>query len=429
MYRNPDYTLCDLAGVSYLLPQGQAVADLRRGIRLNETGVLIWELLGELHDMEDLILSLLDHFEIPADSAEASTVRQDLTEYLTQLQDYGVITGIDPRPNLSGSSSEDAPGSKAQSEEASPCFASLENASHLPARDYRIGGLWVRIQCDPALLSHELMDFQIEEKEAGHADCYDKATLAEPALTLTIQEGARLTPAGGRYLLRNPELCVYETKEAYLLFFPRAKGLHSGRITGDGRKALLLYEREGVDASDLIYYIFHGIRHCYLYRARFYGRYALHSASLLYRDKVYLFSGRSGTGKSTHTNLWHELFQVPVINGDLNLMAQIDGKPMVLGIPWCGTSEIYDPKDYPLGAITFLKQAKEDGQLPLSESEGMLMLYQRLVTSLWNEDMLRSAISYVTELSSSIPVYYYGCKPCPSAAYGMRDLIDADITQ
>ena len=34
------------------------------------------------------------------------------------------------------------------------------------------------------------------------------------------------------------------------------------------------------------------------------GMFALHSASLLYLEKAWLFSGPSGMGKSTHTALW-----------------------------------------------------------------------------------------------------------------------------
>ena len=36
--------------------------------------------------------------------------------------------------------------------------------------------------------------------------------------------------------------------------------------------------------------------------------------------KYGIFSGHSGMGKSTHTNLWKEQFGTEIINGDLNLI-------------------------------------------------------------------------------------------------------------
>jgi len=40
--QNKGYCLKEIAGVHYLLPYGQKVADQRKGIVLNETGVFLW---------------------------------------------------------------------------------------------------------------------------------------------------------------------------------------------------------------------------------------------------------------------------------------------------------------------------------------------------------------------------------------------------
>ena len=40
--RQEGYCLKEIAGVHYLLPYGQKVADQRKGIVLNETGVFLW---------------------------------------------------------------------------------------------------------------------------------------------------------------------------------------------------------------------------------------------------------------------------------------------------------------------------------------------------------------------------------------------------
>ena len=42
--------------------------------------------------------------------------------------------------------------------------------------------------------------------------------------------------------------------------------------------------------------------------------------SFEYQKKVWLISGASGAGKSTHSALWKKLFDVKDVNGDLNLL-------------------------------------------------------------------------------------------------------------
>lgn len=89
------------------------------------------------------------------------------------------------------------------------------------------------------------------------------------------------------------------------------------------------------------------------------GKFAIHSASILYKEKAGLFSGHSGMGKSTHTQMWHDLLQTPYLNGDLNLLGWESGKIIVYGIPWCGTSGIYTTTDHELGGIVLLGRVGE----------------------------------------------------------------------
>ena len=91
-----------------------------------------------------------------------------------------------------------------------------------------------------------------------------------------------------------------------------------------------------------------------------YDAYLFHSSVISYRGKCIAFSGKRGTGKSTHTALWKELFgkDVTVINGDKPLLALRQGKLIAYGTPWCGKEGWQTNTSAELDAVVFLEQAK-----------------------------------------------------------------------
>ena len=86
-------------------------------------------------------------------------------------------------------------------------------------------------------------------------------------------------------------------------------------------------------------------------------------------------------GKSTHTQMWHDLLQTPYLNGDLNLLGMESGKIIVYGIPWCGTSGIYTTTDHELGGIVLLgRDPEKDFLQELSPSEKVIRIMQRMIS-------------------------------------------------
>ena len=133
---------------------------------------------------------------------------------------------------------------------------------------------------------------------------------------------------------------------------------------------------------------------------------------------------KSGTGKSTHTNLWHKLYDTPLINGDLNLLSFKDGTPVVYGLPWCGTSEIFDIKTYPLGGIILLQQASENHIESLELHEKALLVSQRLISPSWTKEQLHTNLHFTENLSSEIYVARLCCNMGNAAAATMKEAID-----
>lgn len=166
------------------------------------------------------------------------------------------------------------------------------------------------------------------------------------------------------------------------------------------------------------------MRFAFLVAAQNKDLFVVHSASILYRDKAWLFSGSSGTGKSTHTALWHELCNTPFINGDLNMIGIKDGKALVYGLPWCGTSGIYTNEEYELGGIIFLKQNSKDIVQYPTKAESVIMLLQRIITPLWTSEMLEKSVDLAKSFVQLTDIFKLYCTKNISAAEVMKEAID-----
>ena len=89
------------------------------------------------------------------------------------------------------------------------------------------------------------------------------------------------------------------------------------------------------------------------------GALEMHASVVVNGGKGYLFLGKSGTGKSTHSSLW--LKHIPgswLLNDDnpvLRLMPS--GEVRVFGSPWSGKTPCYKALSAPAGAVVRLHQA------------------------------------------------------------------------
>lgn len=171
--------------------------------------------------------------------------------------------------------------------------------------------------------------------------------------------------------------------------------------------------------------IFHAVRLFFLFIAQQHGKFAIHSASILYKEKAWLFSGHSGMGKSTHTSMWHEFLQTPYLNGDLNLLGIENDRIMVYGIPWCGTSEIYTTVNYELGGIILLgRDPEKDFLKELTPSERVIRVMQRMISPSWKERCFSRNLDFAGDIAEHVPVLYLLCTKNPSAVYTIQKEID-----
>lgn len=373
------YLLHEIAGIPYLLPYGQNIADFNRSIRLNESGVLLYHTLMQGADEASLLAALVSHYQ--AEDSDLPALKEDVKNFLLQLESSNIL---------------------AQPESSLPADSNFF---------FEIGPATIAYQGPEELLMSSFFDFSCEKAAAD--------------LTVHISPFAPELHINGEVLVRTDEMIICKTETFYLFVYPAGYGIAEMHVSFDGRQAVLFCPKPY--DSELAEKIFHALRFAYLICVQQMGAFAFHSASILYRNKAWLFSGPSGTGKSTHTSLWNRLYQTSYLNGDLNLLGFVDKKPVVYGIPWCGTSGCYTTKTTPLGGITFLKQAPTDNLLPLITEDISLRTMQRIVSPSWTADMLLSNLSFAEKLSHSIPFFHLQCTKEVSAAATIKQEIDRHV--
>ena len=139
------------------------------------------------------------------------------------------------------------------------------------------------------------------------------------------------------------------------------------------------------------------------------GGIVLHSSCVEKDGQCYLFSAKSGTGKSTHTHLWlKELQDTRIINDDKPLLTVKDGKVFACGTPFSGKTDENINESVPVRAIIFLYRSKDNKIERIKPSQAVhLFLAQTVNPHLKNyaDEMLERS----DEILTSVPVFSLGC--------------------
>ena len=142
-----------------------------------------------------------------------------------------------------------------------------------------------------------------------------------------------------------------------------------------------------------------------------------HSSVVSYKGKAYMFLGKSGTGKSTHSQLWLKHFEgAELVNDDNPAVRIIDGEARVYGSPWSGKTPCYRNVDYPIGGIVKLKQAPFNEIRRMKAVEAYVALAMSISGMRWNTKMGDGLHQTENLLTASVPVWHLSCLPDQNAA-------------
>lgn len=143
----------------------------------------------------------------------------------------------------------------------------------------------------------------------------------------------------------------------------------------------------------------------------------MHGAVVAVDGQAYLFTAKSGTGKTTHTRLWMRQFgdRAVMVNGDKPLLHITSEGVTVYGTPWDGKEHLSTNTSCPLKALCILTRSETNHIERISKKEALPMLCQQSYRP-YSPIGAQKMLALVDRLGSSVPLYRLGCNMEPEAA-------------
>ena len=145
----------------------------------------------------------------------------------------------------------------------------------------------------------------------------------------------------------------------------------------------------------------------------------MHASVTMKDGKGYVFLGKSGTGKSTHSQLWMDNIQgCSLLNDDNPVMRVMDdGEVRIFGSPWSGKTPCYQNIDVPVGAIVNLRQAKKNVIRRMSLVEAYAAMYVSFSGYRFIKEMADGLHATNEMVVSTVPCFALDCLPNAEAAW------------
>ena len=153
-------------------------------------------------------------------------------------------------------------------------------------------------------------------------------------------------------VLVTPEDLAFE--QAELLAEARAEGMKPRKFTDP------FLDRAAIQRKFADYLFDHSILLC-------------HGSTVAVDGKAYLFTAKCGTGKSTHTRLWREVFgdRARMVNDDKPFLILTESGVLACGAPWSGKHGLDCNITVPLAGICILERGPENIIRPTGAEEAL----------------------------------------------------------
>ena len=151
-----------------------------------------------------------------------------------------------------------------------------------------------------------------------------------------------------------------------------------------------------------------------------------HGSVVAVDGQAYLFTAKSGTGKSTHTRLWREYFgdRAVMINDDKPLLQIREDGIYAYGTPWDGKHRLSTNMSAPLSGICILRRGADNSICRISAEDAYPMLVQQCYRPM-DKVALGHTMCLLDRIKETVPCYELYCnmseKAVETAYNGMKN--------
>lgn len=147
-----------------------------------------------------------------------------------------------------------------------------------------------------------------------------------------------------------------------------------------------------------------------------FNAFLLHSSAVVYNNQAFLFSAPSGTGKSTHTQLWLKQFEgAYILNDDKPAIKYEDGAFYVYGTPFSGKTDLNVNARVPLQGICMLQRGEKNHIEKMPVEEALFNILNQTCRPV-DEGRMDKLLDILDALAKAVPIYTLTCNMESEAA-------------
>ena len=216
-----------------------------------------------------------------------------------------------------------------------------------------------------------------------------------------------------------PRLDLYSCAEGFIVeMAPLAKFPPCARLlmSADYRQGSLAFlKRSG---QSVLFALNNAMMLLFAFSSAPYMTLEMHASVIGNGGKGYLFLGKSGTGKSTHSSLWLKYIEGSELMNDDNPVLRVgeDGVTRVYGSPWSGKTPCYRNVSAPVGAIVRIRQAKHNTLTRQGALESYASLYSSCSGFKADRKISDGQHRILEHIALNVPCFTLDCLPDGDAA-------------
>lgn len=290
-------------------------------------------------------------------------------------------------------------------------------------RLYEVAGHLFELDYPKDILSEK----ELQPYAPFRTDCFSGI---DRLFTLTLSEDAGAFTPNGQAIAdfedENGRLTLFSRRdEGMMIVFTTPHGRECGclRIAKDYRTAEAWI---GGSNGERCYAVDTALMMLYTFASSMRDTLLLHASAVEHDGYGYLFLGKSGTGKSTHSALWAKHIDGAVLLNDDNPVVRIiDGSVYVYGTPWSGKTSCYRNRRLPLKGIARLYQAPHNDIIRLSGIQAYAAIMPSCSCLKWDHEMAEAVHATLCRLIGKVAVHRLGCLPDRESAELCFNILNA----